>query len=435
MTHVRLHLVLVAVILAMWLAPGPVAAQTPAPEQNDIQALKAELEKTRLEFDSVRQQYDQRLAALEQKLAQLLGTPQQVQAEPIAAPPVPPPEPEPAPAPPAEPVSSGGAASAFAKVFNPDISVIGNMLGAAGHNPVENGPALEMSEAEASFQAIVDPYAKADFFIAVGPDGAELEEGFITFHTLPGHFLLKAGKLRANFGKVNTQHSHTLAWTDRPLVTRNLLGGEEGLADSGLSLSRLVLNPWFFLEATGEVFGGRSEVFEGSERSHLTYVARLRGYRDLTEGSNLDIGTSFAYGHTPAGPDTVGQLIGLDATFRYRPLRRAIYSRFQVRTELMWSRQDLAEDDERSRAFGMYGSAEYQFARRWVGGARYDRSGRALSGDLIDNGGAFTLTYWPSEFSQVRGEYRLTRYAGDITANEFLFQFLFAIGAHGAHVF
>ena len=171
-----------------------------------MQALKAELEKARLEFEAVRQQYDQRLAALEQKLAQLTGTPGGAQAAPVAAPPVPPPE----ITPPAEPTPTGGGASAFAKVFNPDISVIGNMLGAAGHNPVEDGPALEMSEAEASFQAIVDPYAKADFFIAVGPDGAELEEGFITFNTLPGHFLLKAGKLRANFGKVNTQHSHTL---------------------------------------------------------------------------------------------------------------------------------------------------------------------------------------------------------------------------------
>ncbi len=427
MTHVRLCLMIVALALATWLPARPVAAQTPAPDQTEVQSLKAELEKARLEFEAVRQQYEQRLAALEQKLAQLTGTPADAQAAPA-----------PAPAPPPEvaqpPVSAGGGTSAFAKVFNPDIAVIGNMLGAAGHNPVEDGPALEMSEAEASFQAVVDPYAKADFFIAVGPDGAELEEGFITFNTLPGRFLLKAGKLRANFGKVNTQHSHALAWTDRPLVTRNLVGGEEGLADTGLSLSRLVMNPWFFLEATGEVYGGRSELFQGNERSQLTYVARLRGYRDLTEGSNLDIGSSFAYGNTATGADTTAQLVGFDATFRYRPLRRAIYSRFQARTELVWSRQDL-EDDERSHAFGMYGSAEYQFARRWVGGVRFDRSGRALNGDAIDGGGAFALTYWPSEFSQVRGQYRMTRYADDVTANEFLFQFLFAIGAHGAHVF
>ena len=429
MAHVRVRLVLVAAMVAMCVSWGPAAAQTPAPDQAEVQALKAELEKTRLELEAVRQQYDQRLAALEQRLAQLTGGGPPTESVPVAAPPVPPPE----PAPP-EPAPTSGGTGVFAKIFNPDISVVGNMLGAVGHNPVEDSPALEFSEAEASFQAIVDPYARADFFIAVGPDGAELEEGFVTFNTLPGRLLLKAGKLRANFGKVNTQHVHALGWTDRPLVTRNLVGGEEGLADSGLSLSRLVMNPWFFLEATGEVFGGQSELFQGNERSQLTYVARLRGYRDLTEGSNLDIGTSFAYGNTAVGPDTTAQLVGLDATFRYRPLRRAIYSRFQARTELVWSRQDL-DNAARARAFGMYGSADYQFARRWVGGARYDRSGRALNGDFIDNGGAFTLTYWPSEFSQVRGEYRLTKYADDITANEFLFQFLFAIGAHGAHVF
>ena len=45
------------------------------------------------------------------------------------------------------------------------------------------------------------------------------------------------------------------------------------------------------------------------------------------------------------------------------------------------------------------------------------------------------LTYWPSEFSQVRGQYRRTAYADGPTANELLFQLQFAIGAHGAHPF
>ena len=96
--------------------------------------------------------------------------------------------------------------------------------------------------------------------------------------------------------------------------------------------------------------------------------------------------------------------------------------------------QDL-ELDARARAFGLVWQRRVPVRRRWVLGGRYDRSGRALDGSLTDSGGAFTMTYWPSEFSQIRGEYRLTRYAEDITANEFLFQFLFSIGAHGAHVF
>ena len=52
-----------------------------------------------------------------------------------------------------------------------------------------------------------------------------------------------------------------------------------------------------------------------------------------------------------------------------------------------------------------------------------------------DTGGSLVLTYWPSEFSQIRGQLRRTRYGENLTANELLFQFQFSIGAHGAHPF
>ena len=38
-------------------------------------------------------------------------------------------------------------------------------------------------------------------------------------------------------------------------------------------------------------------------------------------------------------------------------------------------------------------------------------------------------------FNQVRGQYRRINYGDGVKANEFLFQILFSIGAHGAHVF
>ena len=40
-----------------------------------------------------------------------------------------------------------------------------------------------------------------------------------------------------------------------------------------------------------------------------------------------------------------------------------------------------------------------------------------------------------SEFSKLRGQYRRNAYANGPTAHEFLMQFQFAIGAHGAHPF
>jgi hypothetical protein len=298
---------------------------------------------------------------------------------------------------------------------------------------VNPAPVFEMNEAEATFQAVVDPFARADFFLAFSPEGAEIEEGFLTFTNLPGGLLAKVGKMKQQVGKVNTLHPHALSWADRPLVMQNLLGGDEGLSDSGVSVSKLILNPWFFLEATGEVYQGSSGVFATHERSDVSWVGRLRGYRDLTESTNLDIGASFARGGNDVGPGFNTQLFAVDATFRYRPLRRAIYKRFLGRTELIWSRRGQESGD--ASAFGMYASGDYQFARRWFAGARYDWSQRAYDSSLTDKGPSLLLTFWPSEFSQLRGQYRRTRFAEGITSNEVLFQLLFSIGAHGAHVF
>lgn len=426
---------------------APPAAGAAAPAQ--VTQVREELERLRLEFEALRRTYDERLQQLERRLTEIGGgpmvlTPPASQATPPPPQQTPPPvaQTEPAPAPP-QPGSS--------KVFNPDISVNGNFVGAAGRNPFATLSPMQLSEVEAAFQAIVDPYARADFFLAAGPDGLEVEEGYITFTSLPANLLLKAGKLRANFGKMNTLHTHALPSVDRPIVTENLVGGEEGFSDAGMSLSHLINNPVMYLELTGEVFAGLSDVFHSVKRSELTYVGRVRGYHDLNDASNIDVGASFAYGPStidvPPGlltspePAPIIQAAGMnkrmaaiDATFRYRPPSRAIYRRLNVRTEFIWSRQELPEQAFES-AFGMYTSAEYQFARRWYIGGRYDRSGHTLDGDAIDTGGSAFLTFWPTEFSQIRGQFRRINFAEGAKANEFLFQFNFTIGAHGAHVF
>lgn len=321
-------------------------------------------------------------------------------------------------------------------MFNPDMSVIANFLATAGKNPNNLEPAMQLTEVEVAMRAVVDPYARADFFLSAGPEGLSVEEGYITFTALPASLQMKVGKMRAQFGKVNTQHTHALPYADRPLVSQNLVGGEDGIDDSGISLSKLIPVGGLFLEATGEVYAGTSGVFQSPQRSKLNYVGRLRGYADITEGSNIDFGASGAFGPTNIGPESNKTLFGLDATFRYRPLRRAIYHKFQARTELIWSKQDGATSTALSTSsFGFYGLAEYQFARLWFSGVRVDRSARVLDSTLVDNGFSAFLTYWPSEFSQIRGQFRRTNYAEGLTGNEFLFQFNFSIGAHGAHAF
>jgi len=340
-----------------------------------------------------------------------------------------------------------GGASSAAKALNPDISVIGDFIGAAGNGTVpplatlQPFPSLQMHESELGLQAIIDPYARGDFFISFGEEGVNLEEGYITFTALPAGFVAKVGKMRSVFGKVNMMHNHVLPWVDRPLVTTNLVGGEDGIDDAGFSVERILPAPrGIFLEATGQMFRGDSpDVFRAETRSDVSAVAHLRGYKDLTESTNLDLGLSYARGHNDAvlasgAPgDFLTQLYGVDATVRWKPLRRSIYHSFVGRSELIWSqRQQLPVEQ---RAFGFYTSADYQWGRRWFTGARFDYSDRSRFDNLTDKGVAATVTYWPSEFSQVRGEYRFTHYAENRDSHEVFMQLIFSLGAHGAHPF
>src|SRR2546427_13136433 len=92
-------------------------------------------------------------------------------------------------------------------------------------------------------QAIIDPYARADAFISFGETGVNVEEGYVTFTSLPAGLPMKVGKMRAEFGKVNTIHNHALAFIDRPLVTNNLIGLGEGIDEPGRLLSPLRPRP------------------------------------------------------------------------------------------------------------------------------------------------------------------------------------------------
>jgi hypothetical protein len=408
------------VLLGAALAAGSWAQETPAATADDRAAMAAQIK-----------DLEERLIALEGQVRALKAASASAAAAPAVAE--------------AMPVQSTstplvfGGNSAAAKALNPDISIIGDFIGVAGGNSINPGPALQMHESEIGMSAIIDPYARGDFFLSFGEQGVNLEEGFITFTSLPAGFVVKAGKMRSAFGKINTMHNHVLPFVDRPLATENLVGGEDGIDDAGFSINRILPAPkGIFLDITGQVFRGDSgtdelPVFRSSRRSDVSTVAHLRAYKDLTESTNLDIGLSFARGHNDLGTNFLTHLYGVDTTVRWRPLRRSIYHSFVGRSEFFWSQRQ--QQPFTQRAFGYYTSAEYQLGRRWFVGGRWDWSDRARLANQTDKGGSFILTYWPSEFSQIRGQYRLTNYAENVKANELLFQVLFSLGAHGAHSF
>jgi hypothetical protein len=453
--------------IAAFLLAGALPAQDNAELLNRLKAMEDRIRALETEVQTLKAQQTAAVAPVPQPAA--VEVPVVAQA--------PPPE----PVSPVAPVSIGGAGGAAAKVLNPDISVIGDFIGAIGNHGGRATPSLEMHESEVGFQEVIDPYARADFFISFGEKGVNLEEGYITFTSLPAGLQLKVGKMRAAFGRVNTTHNHVLPWIDRPLVSQNLVGGEDGINDAGLSLSRILPAPkGLFLEGTAQIFRGDSDnVFSAVRRSDVAAVGHLRAYSDLSESTNIDFGASYARGHSPFA-DGKNQLFGGDVTLRWKPLRRAIYHSFVARSELIWARTSAvpallygvisttpvpptfaAPPPSLAKPFGFYVSGDYQINRRWTFGGRFDRSQRGQclptnpagpttscyqypSGSafvpgtvplLQDTGGSFQLTYVPSEFSLIRTQFRRAKYGEGLTANEILFQFQFSMGAHGAHPF
>jgi len=439
------------VLVTAGLAAVPLPAQESAELSKQMKAMEDRIKALEVEVQELKGQQSALTAALS-----AASTPAPQQTAAAAAPG------------PQGPQTLGGAGPAAAKILNPDISVIGDFIGAGGNGANRAIKSLEMHESEVGFQEVIDPYARADFFITFGEQGVSLEEGYLTFTALPAGLQLKVGEMRAAFGKVNTLHNHVLPWVDRPLVSQNLVNGEDGIDDAGLSLSRILPAPkGIFLEGTAQVYRGDTDnLFRADRRSHLSTVGHLRLYRDLNESTNLDLGGSFARGHSPWA-DAWNQLYGFDATLHWKPLRRAIYRSFVGRTELIWARTMVSPSllgtpppppgtpvaSTLTTPFGFYVSGDYQFGRRWFLGGRFDHSQRGaclptnppttttcnpalpLNALTQDTGGSILLTYWPSEFSQIRGQLRRTSYGEGLVANEILFQFLFSMGAHGAHPF
>ncbi len=343
-------------------------------------------------------------------------------------------------------VSNPGAA----KALNPDISAIGNFIGKMGKaNPFEFGPGdamrspMRLDEAEVAFQAYVDPYAKANFFLSATPEGLSVEEGYIQFVTLPYDLTARAGKFKAMFGKANTWHTHVRPWVDQPLVIHNFFTDEQ-LADDGVEVSKVFPTSLAFVEGTAEVFSGNNTVFHRQKQSDLFYNGHLKVFKDISENSNIELGTSYARGTLPDSslkPGAASQFGGIDVTYRWKPLIRSTYTSVIARFEGMVNdRADRTHDLK-----GFYASFDYQFAPRWFTGVRLDRADRANSLDdsavanplsrFTDRGVSATLTFWPSEFSQLRGQLRHISYGEAKAVNELLLQLQFSIGAHGAHAF
>lgn len=331
-------------------------------------------------------------------------------------------------------------ASGASNVMNPAISANGLFLGVA-HNPIsdEETNGFKIQEMELQFTSIVDPFFKADVTMALHPPheqdhhgmSIDIEEGFLTFQSLPRGFGLRTGKFLLPFGKHNSLHTHQTPFVNAPVGVEEILG-HHAAADVGFELSYSLPMPWYSEILGILIDGGANELFD--KKSNFPAAGgRFSNLWDISDNSTIEFGSSVLYGPKGEGPhhhdengvehhdeDENLLLYGLDLTFKWKDIREAYGKAF------IWQNEFLSHAG--GNHAGFYSILQYKFARRWWTSVGFSQAIEEKTNEYKTQ-----IAFVPSEFSAVRLEVVYTDFEnGDYDLAVYL-QMNFTIGSHPAH--
>ena len=397
----------------LW-ATASLVAQTSQPT---VEELNQALQELQDQFVQLQSEHASRLAQLEQRMLQLSA----------AAP-----QPIPVAARPQDAGSTGGQRTLQA--LNPEISVTGDATVRYSNDKTNpNFNRLNLDGFELAIQHPLDPFSQARFFlIREEEDGRaefDIEEGYISWESLPGNLGLKVGRFHANFGKLNRFHKHALPWADRDLPTLTLFG-EEGLRGNGISLSWLLpkLPIGDTHEVSFEVMNNSNDLaFSGRGFGDPLYTGRFSNYYDVNDNAYLEWGLSVATSHWDIDKQNRSTVLGLDLSYRWEPLQRALYRSLELRSEFFYNARSRWPGGD---VFGMYAYGEYQLSRRWYGGLRYQFSQLLENQDDHQWALAPFVTFWQSEWVRLRAQYDFINKNFDQDEHRFFLQFTWSLGPH-----
>jgi hypothetical protein len=378
-----------------------------------------------------------------------------------------------------EELESRSAAKPATNAFNPDISLILQGTAArASQNPSdyqitgfapsggEVAPArrgFSLGESELVISSNIDPYFRGQLVAALTPENElEVEEAFFQTLALGRGFTIKGGRFLSSIGYQNSIHQHAWDFQDAPLPYKAFLGGR--LNDDGVQAKWLA--PTDLLVELGAE-AGRGRQFPGSDPDKnsagmWSVFGHVGG--DAGTGGAWRAGVSYLKTSpeertfTDAG--VVQSFTGdstlwiADAIFKWAPEGNASVTNLKLQGEYFRRAEDGsltyagAPGGYASRQSGWYTQAVYQFMPRWRAGYRYDRlSHGTVSSDLTQSQAPLLLTdYNPTrnsvmvdwsatEFSRIRLQLASDKSRVGVTDNQVLVQYIFSLGAHGAHTF
>lgn len=438
-------------VLLAFMANALSAAE---PSTGDVGPLREELNQLRTE-------YEKRIAELERRL----GAAESAARDANATASVIPPTPE---------VSLAGDNS-----FNPAIGVIFQGQAWAFERDPEDyaipgfplggeaGPAPEgfsLAETEIDISANVDDKFTAWLTLPVvyedGETSVELEEAWVETLKMPAGLSLRMGRTFSSIGYVNGQHAHSWDFTDQPLPYQAFLGGQ--YLDDGLQLRWLAPTD-LYLEISGELLRGDRYPAGGAANSGIgSHTLSIKTGSDVGISNSWLAGLSWlnAESEDRASGDEDDPLLFSGNTdlyiasfvWKWSPNGNWRERNFKFQAEYLWRFEDgvyaLPDGfdgpwDERQR--GWYAQAVFQPFQQWRVGLRLDQleshlpppewEGSPLVPVQGDPNRYSLMVDWSnSEFSRLRFQYNFDQATGE-DDNQFGLQYIYSIGAHGAHSF
>jgi hypothetical protein len=458
--------------LSMLAACGVLASLPAQAADNDLKALREEIAQ-------MRQAYEQRINALEARLikAESKADSAQTVAQQTAV---------------QQNTVQRAAAPTQSNSFNPEMSMIlqgsynnlkqdPNAYQITGFVPTlgEVSPGargFSLGESELVLSANIDPNWRGTAILALAPEGGvNMENAYFESLGLGNGFSFKGGRFYSGIGYMNEQHSHAWDFADAPLAYKAFLGNQ--LGDDGVQVRWLAPTD-LFLEFGAEA--GRGRTFPGANNnkngvSQGAVFAHLGG--DVGISNAWRVGLSWlgsspkdrSYTDTDSLGDTVSnsfsgksRLWVADGIWKWSPDGNSTVHNFKLQGEYFKRREDgtLASSacgacaaDYNSDQSGWYVQGVYQFMPHWRVGLRHDalNSGTVAIG-LVNSGmlgfadfpqlaahdpkrNTAMLDYSPSEFTRFRLQFARDDSGIGATDNQLFLQYIFSLGAHGAHAF
>jgi len=222
---------------------------------------------------------------------------------------------------------------------------------------------------------------------------------------------------------------------DEPLVVTRYLGAE-GLSRTAFELSSFLPVPWTVVTheiTAGTMEGGVGEgaTLFGETRRRPSYYAHLKNFWDISDETNVELGGTYLLGSSDADARAEVNAFGVDATLVhfFTPTQK-----FKWQSELYVQNRDEHEEFEKN-PWGLYSLMDFRLSPRFGLGGRFDYvepvdldpATIARDGDTA---WASYLTFYQSEFTRWRLQYRHTEFAQGGDDDAVFVQGTVAIGVH-----